>query len=203
MKIATRAGLAALCCCAFALQGVAGDAAVQGTPAPASAKLGDLRKSMAKAEERFLALYNQLNRNVDQQLSCNDSAPTGSRLTRRSCATRSQTRASEELARNYLAAAADMGASQAQAGAERNEASAVAQAGTPLADSQSAAQVGTQAPDASVNTSSGEAATRRAQETREFEANLRKLMDAHPELRQRYQELLAARRQYQQAGGRL
>jgi hypothetical protein len=37
----------------------------------------------------------------------------------------------------------------------------------------------------------------------EFEKNLQKLLDANPELRQRYEEYLSARQQYQQAGGRL
>jgi hypothetical protein len=116
MKIATPARLAVFCLCALALHAVvAGEAAPQDAAATSTVELHDLRKSMGKAEERFLALYNKFNRDADQQMSCNDSAPTGSRLSKRSCSTRAQTRANEELARNYIAAAAGSSTDGAQA----------------------------------------------------------------------------------------
>jgi hypothetical protein len=164
MKIATPARLAVFCLCALALHAVvAGEAAPQGAAATSTVELRDLRKSMSKAEERFLALYNKFNRDADQQMSCNDSAPTGSRLSKRSCSTRAQTRANEELARNYVAAAAGSSTDEAQASI----------------------------------------AGKVAQEKLEFQKNLQKLLDANPELRRSFEEYLAARQQYQQAGGRL
>lgn len=203
MRIATHARLAVFCLCAFSLHAVvAGEAAAQGAAVTATVGLRDLRKSMSKAEDRFLALYNKLNRNVDQQVSCSDSAPTGSRLSKRSCSTRAQTRANEEMARNYMAAAADISANQAQSNAARNEASALAQTGAPLTDAQSSALSGAQAPDSNVDVRSAEAAGKVAQEKLNFEQNLQKLLDANPELRQRYEEYLSARQQYQLAGGR-
>jgi len=204
MKIVARARLAALCLCVVALPAaIAGEGAAQDAAPATSAKLRDLRKSVNKAEERFLELYNKLNRNLDQQLSCNDSAPTGSRLNKHSCSTRAQTRANEEMARNYMAAAADVSTNQAQASAARSDASAAAQAGAPLSDAQSAALSGAQAADSSVDTRSAEASGKVAQERLTFEKNLQKLLDANPELQQRYVEYLAARAQFQQAGGRM
>jgi hypothetical protein len=204
MKIASQARLAVFCLCVFSLQAVvAGEPAAQGAALASTAGLRDLRKSLSNAEEKFLALYNKLNRNVDQQVSCSDSAPTGSRLSKRTCSTRAQTRANEDLARDYVNAAAGISANQSQTSAVQSEASTVAQAGTPLTTAQSAALTGTLAPDSNVGVRSGEAAGKVAQETLEFEKNLQKLLDANPELRQRYEEFLAARQQYQQAGGRL
>lgn len=165
MKIAALARLALFCLCALPLHAVIADEAPPpGATTASTANLQDLRKSMNKAQERFLALYNRLNRNTDQQMSCTDSAPTGSRLTRRSCSTRAQSRANEELARNYMAAAAGVGAEQGQ----------------------QASAEGKLPP-----------------ETLEFQKNLQKLLDENPELRHSFEEYLAARQQYQQAGGRL
>jgi hypothetical protein len=164
MKTATPARLAMFCLCAVPLHAVmAGEAPPPATAAASAVNLADLRKSMSKAEERFFALYNRFNRNADQQMSCNDSAPTGSRLSKRSCSTRAQTRANEELARNYMAAAAGFGADQGQ--------QASAESKVPP-------------------------------ETLEFQKNLQKLLDENPELQRSFNEYLAARQQYQQAGGR-
>jgi hypothetical protein len=165
MKTATPARLAVFCLCAFPLHAVvAGDAPPSGAAVTSKVDLQDLRKSMSKAEERFFALYNRFNRNADQQMSCNESAPTGSRLSKRSCSTRAQTRANEELARNYMAAAAGFGADQGQ--------QASAEGKVPP-------------------------------ERLEFQKNLQKLLDENPELQRSFDEYLAARQQYQQAGGRL
>jgi hypothetical protein len=115
MKIATPARLAVFCFCALPLHAVvAGEAAPQGAAATSTVELRDLRKSLSKAEERFFALYNRFNRNADQQMSCKDDAPTGSRLSKRSCSTRAQAKANEEMARNYMSAAAGIGADQGQ-----------------------------------------------------------------------------------------
>jgi hypothetical protein len=165
MKTATPARLAVLCLCAFALHAViAGEAPPSGAAATSTVRLQDLRKAVSKAEERFLALYNRFNRNADQQMSCNQSATTGSRLSKRSCSTRAQVRANEDMARNYMAAAGGTGAEQGQ--------QASAEGKVPP-------------------------------ETLEFQKNLQKLLDENPELRRSFEEYVAARQQYQQAGGGL
>jgi hypothetical protein len=164
MKTASPARLAVFCLCVVPLHAiVAAEAPPPGAAVTGTVALQDLRKSMSKAEERFLALYNKFNRDADQQMSCNDSAPTGSRLSKRSCSTRAQTRANEEMARNYMAAASGMGADQGQQASAEGKVPA---------------------------------------EALEFQKNLQKLLDANPELRRSYEEYLAARQQYQQAGGR-
>jgi hypothetical protein len=164
MKTATPARLVVFCLCTFALHATfAGEAPSPGAAVTSPAQLRDLRKSMSKAQERFLALYNKVNRSADQEMSCKDSAPTGSRLSKRSCSTRAEARANEELARNYMAAASGIGADQGQ----------------------QASAEGKVAP-----------------ETLAFQKNLQKLLDENPELRRSFEEYLAARQQYQQAGGR-
>jgi len=202
MKIAFLSRLAVLCVCSVPLHGLAAETTT-GTVVVHGARLGDLRKAMNKAQDRFLDLYNRVNNDVDQRLACADSAPTGSRLSKRSCSTRAQNRATEELARNYLSAAAGISANQAESAATREQASTNAQSGAPLSADESAALAGAQPADTNVDTKSGEAAAKVSQEAREFEENLQKLLDKNPELRERYEEFLAARQSYQEAGGKL
>jgi hypothetical protein len=201
MKIAFLSRLAVLGICCVPLHALAEEGT--GTVVVHGARLSDLRKTMNKAQDRFLDLYNRVNNDVDQRLACADSAPTGSRLTQRSCSTRAQNRATEELARNFLSAADGIGANQAKSEATREQASANAQSGAPLSADESAALAGAQAADTSVDTKSGEAAAKVSQEARDFEENLQKLLDKNPELRERYEEYLSARQRYLEAGGRL
>lgn len=201
MKNAFWPGLAVLCICSIPLQAVAaGEGATADQPTK-TVSLRELRKEMDKAQKRFLTLYNKVNRDSDQQLSCGDSAPTGTRLTQHSCSTRAQTRASEEMARNYLGAMDTIAADQSQRAAVVAAASDKAQAGGTLSGEESAALAGAQNPDSAIDTKSGEAAGKISQRALEFEKNLQELFDKHPDLRQRYDEFMAARQRYQEAGG--
>jgi hypothetical protein len=47
--------------------------------------LWKLRQEVVEAEERFYALYNQLNPNDDFDVECRTSAPLGTRIQKRSC----------------------------------------------------------------------------------------------------------------------
>lgn len=203
MKIASWSSLAAaLCICGVCLQAPAAENTTS-TVVVNGARLVDLRKAMTKAQDRFLNVYNGVNRDVDQQLACNDSAPTGSRLTQRSCSTRAQNRATEEQARSFMTAVDGVVANQAQAESTRQQASARAQSGAALSSDESAALAGRQTPDVDVESRSNETASKVSEEAREFQENLQKLLDKNPELRQRYEEYLAARQRYVEAGGRL
>jgi hypothetical protein len=205
MKIASWSGLAALCLCAAPLLASAADDAAKSNDAIVvnGARLSDLRKTMLKAQNRFLSLYNTVNRNVDQQLACSDSAPTGSRLTQRSCSTRAQNRATEEMARNFLSAVTSISANQAQGAVTREQASTKAQAGAPLSADESAALAGAgQTADTSIDPKAQEAASRVSNEALDFEENLKRLLETHPDLRERFEEYMAARQRYVEAGGR-
>jgi sulfite reductase alpha subunit-like flavoprotein len=201
MTIASWRSLALLCICSVPLHALAAEST--GTVIVNGARLADLRKAMTKAQDRFLNAYNRVNRDIDQQLACSESAPTGSRLTQRSCSTRAQNRATEEQARSYMTAVDSVAANQAQADSARQQATAKAQSGATLSSDDSAALAGRQAPDADVESRSNETAGKVSEEAREFQENLQKLLDKNPELRQRYEEYLTARQHYLEAGGRL
>ena len=79
--------------------------------APVETKsLRELRRDMRRAQERFTDLYNTLNQDRDQQIVCDNSAATGTRLTRPNCMTRAEQEARARDAVDYLAAA-DLAAS--------------------------------------------------------------------------------------------
>ena len=48
-------------------------------------KLTEMRKEIALAEDRFVAKYNELNKERQYAIKCNDETYTGSRLNRRMC----------------------------------------------------------------------------------------------------------------------
>jgi hypothetical protein len=168
-----------------------------------AADLRDLRNAMLKAQDRFLYLYNKVNRNADQSLTCTNDAPTGSRLTQKSCSTRAQTRATAEQARNFLGAMDTIRADQAERASAIAAASDTAQARGSLSSDQSAALAGAQNPDSSVTPNSEETTSKVANEAMKFEQNLQLLLNEHPDLQQRYDEFLNARGRYLEAGGRL
>ena len=176
---------------------------VETTVVTAKPALSDLSKEMKKAQDHFLDLYNKVNRNLDQRLACTNAAPTGSRLSQRSCSTRAQNRATEEMARNFMGAVDGVNANVAQRDAVVAQASTNAQAGVPLTAEQSAALSGSQVPETNVDTKSGEAVGKVSQQRLDFEQNLQALLEKNPELRQRYEDYLAARQRYLDAGGRI
>lgn len=67
-------------------------------------RLSDLRADIVKTEDRFFAAYNRLNHDREYSMECAHSAPTGSRLTQRSCVPRMVNTANAEAARNFLQA---------------------------------------------------------------------------------------------------
>ena len=51
----------------------------------ATRKLTEMRKQIDEAEDRFLAKYNELNKERQYAIKCTEQAPTGSRFRRRVC----------------------------------------------------------------------------------------------------------------------
>ena len=151
--------------------------------------LRELRRDMRRAEERFINLYNKLNEDRDQQIVCNESAATGTRLTRRSCMTRAEQEARARDAMDYLAAA-DLDASL-DGGLDGG----AAEAG-PVGQSMRASSPNPQTPrryttgqaDPSAETSRGA-----------YNANVERLLSEHPELYQAYEQFVEARRRLEAA----
>jgi hypothetical protein len=77
-------------------EGVLDDVVVSGT------RHFELRAAVIKAEDRFLARYNDLNRDDDLDIECLKFTPTGSHLSYRYCMTRLQRRAQQEDASDLM-----------------------------------------------------------------------------------------------------
>lgn len=69
---------------------------VRGTP------LWELRENVIKAEDRFYARYNELNKVDDFDVECRWDAPTGSHVKRRGCLTRLAARVDQTYASDYV-----------------------------------------------------------------------------------------------------
>jgi hypothetical protein len=65
-------------------------------------RLRELRAAAIEAEDRFYALYNDLNKVDDFDIECSADAPTGSRLDRRSCVTNVQLEARQDHGSQYV-----------------------------------------------------------------------------------------------------
>jgi hypothetical protein len=95
------AGAVLLCLLGIA---TAGAASVQ-LPAPTEeldevtvegARLSRMRERIVAAEDRFYALYNELNKNDDYDVHCTNEAPLGTRLKKRICRVEFYSRAKQE-----------------------------------------------------------------------------------------------------------
>jgi hypothetical protein len=69
---------------------------VRGTP------LWELRENVIKAEDRYYARYNELNKVDDFDVQCKWEAPTGSHIRHRGCLTKLAVRVNQEYARNFM-----------------------------------------------------------------------------------------------------
>lgn len=65
-------------------------------------QLRQLRADIVDAEDRFYALFNELNRNDDYDVHCTRDAPTGTRISHRVCRPVFYARAQEDEARAFL-----------------------------------------------------------------------------------------------------
>lgn len=164
--------------------------------------MADLRAGVTKAEKKFLALYNKLNRNGKYAVSCRDSANTGTRLAKRSCSSRAEDEAIAEQAREYLGAV-DTNASLTST-ADAN-ASAASSADVPAAGPGAAvaAAMAPAAPAPSVSStgapSDAEVAGTLRNTRSAFDQNLEELMGNHPDLRQLMEEYVQARKRLETA----
>ncbi|MEO6078474.1 MAG: hypothetical protein ABIQ86_01665 [Steroidobacteraceae bacterium] len=67
------------------------------------ARLSKMRERIVAAEDRFYALYNELNKNDDYDVHCTNEAPLGTRLTKRFCRVEFYSRAQQEYAASFVA----------------------------------------------------------------------------------------------------
>lgn len=147
--------------------------------------LRQLRRDMRRAQEHFTALYNELNQDREQQIVCDDSAATGTRLTRRSCTTRAMQEARARDAVDFLAAASLEAALEGGA----------VDSG-PIAESLQASSPDPEMPRRYIL----EQASPSAENSRDaYNANMERLLFQHPELHQAYVEYLEARQRLQAA----
>jgi hypothetical protein len=65
-------------------------------------RLYQMRQDIIEAEERFFALYNELNKEDDFDVHCREDVPTGSRIARRTCRVAFVEKAQAEEARAFL-----------------------------------------------------------------------------------------------------
>lgn len=150
--------------------------------------LNELRSDARKAERRFHSLYDQLNQDVQQQVSCEDDAATGTRFKKRKCTTRAADNATAQAAQDYVGTA-DLNTSSTST---RTGRTAAADAAGP-ADKVASAPERYVAKVDSVDLKNPQDSYRR---------NLEKLMNEHPELRKRYEEYAQAQAQLQAAEGK-
>lgn len=139
--------------------------------------LRDLRADVKNTERRFRSLYDRLNQDIEQQVSCQDDAATGTRFKKRTCTTRAAQDAAAEAAQGY-AATAELNTSvstQTSRGADSDTAGPSVPASKVteryVADLRA------------VDPNDPQEAYRR---------NLEKLMDENPELRKRFEEYAQA-----------
>jgi hypothetical protein len=158
-------------------------AAEQASADAASPSLRQLRADVRKAERRFQSLYNQLNQDSEQQVSCDASAPTGTRFAKRKCTTRAAESARGEAVGEYI----DTGELNNAVGVQTD--GKVEHAGpidrVPVQDRYTAQLSGTDL---------------HAQQEA-FAKNLEKLMAANPELRKRFEEYRMAQQRLKAAEG--
>ena len=150
--------------------------------------LRELRRDMRRAQDRFIDLYNELNPDRDQQIVCNTSAATGTRLTRPNCMTRAQQDAMAREAVDYLAA------SELAASVDSGLSGGTAEAG-PLGQ---ALQASTPNPETPRRYMTGDAASTVGGSV-SYSTNMERLLSEHPELRQAYEEYVEARRRLEAA----
>lgn len=172
-------------------------------------RLRDLRAAVTRAQDEFLALYNKLNTDHRQRVACNDQAPTGSRLNRRQCSTRAQDEVTQEQAAGLLSSmevSASIGAEETRRRTEELDTLARrAESGqaTPedagrMAELQQQAQTAQQQGQWTRDST----ANRQEQESDRFNKNLSDLLEKHPELRERADAYLEARRRLEAASQR-
>ena len=156
----------------------------------------ELRSAMNKAEKRFFDLYNRVNDDQRHAMSCQNDELAGSRLKKsRTCRTEGETAIGEEAAREYLRGMDLSGAVDTETVAGRQQDAMNREAGGPTAQVTAPAPQGAEYADQAFT----DVRTRIQEERSAFDTHLEGLMAKNPELRQRLDELLEARRRYQAA----
>jgi hypothetical protein len=140
--------------------------------------LRDLRTDVKKAERRFRSLYDELNQDVQQQVSCQDDAATGTRFKKRTCTTRAAANATAQAAQDYVATA------------DLDTAVATQTSRTIESDQAAPASPSASVPERYVATLAG---VDLGGQGNAYQRNLEKLMRESPELRKRFEEYVQAR----------
>lgn len=134
-------------------------------------RLWELRAAVIKAQDRLIARYNDLNRDNDFDIGCHTDAPTGTRFLRRYCWTRLREREEQNDASAYVYWATD----------------------TIIDPNTGQVRLKDELPPA------GQAPVRMLERAEDYEENLIKLLQDHPELRKLAKQHGEARRRYEAA----
>ncbi len=197
MKNGFRKGLstALLACLLSPLVGVAAWGQQAGEAQTEDQSMGELRAAVSKAEKKFLALYNKVNRDGKLSVVCRETATTGTKLSSRSCRSRAEEMAIAEQARGYLEAV-DMNASlTSTADTNASAASAASSAaGGPTAAATATAAPASTGSAASTGPSGAEVSDSLRDSKSEFDRNLEELMAEHPDLRKLMEDYVQARK---------
>jgi hypothetical protein len=154
--------------------------------------LKDLRKDVKKTEDRFRSLYNDLNEDSQQRITCkDDDAATGTRFKKKSCTTVAM----------HAATAVEM--SDSLSTMQSN--SALLQQADPIAPGAAGPLEGTAATSSAARAAVGQlplkSATSLQAQRDAFQKNVEKLIAQHPELQLRYDEYVQARQRLAIAEG--
>lgn len=159
----------------------------------------ELRVAMNKAEKRFFEIYNRVNDDQRHEISCQNDEVTGSRLKKaRTCRSAGENAIGEEAAREYLRGMELSVAVDTETVGGRQQAAIERDSGGPIAQATAPAPQGAEY----ANRAFTDVTSKIQEERAAFDQHLAALMDKHPELRQRLDELLDARRRYEAVHGR-
>jgi hypothetical protein len=156
----------------------------------------ELRTALNKAEKRFLDLYNQVNDDKRQAMSCKNEDVTGSRLRKsRTCRTQAASEISETAARDYVRGLSMSEAIDTDSVTGKQQAAMSRDFGGPVAQQGTGATPGAEYTDDAF----ADAAARLAAERVAFDKHLQELLQKNPELQQRLDEYLLARQRHDAA----
>jgi hypothetical protein len=163
-------------------------------------RLGSLKKAVAVKQDSFVALYNKLNDDKRQDVTCREDASTGTRLTKRRCSTRGQDEARQEEAAAYLNNAFETASLQSQERARREDrlSAGVGDGGKPLTDEERRMLLDDSTLPLAPNSGDSMVAKLETEKVT-LEQNLQRLLAKYPELRKAQDEYLEARLRYETA----
>ncbi len=163
-------------------------------------RLSSLKKAVAVKQDKFVSLYNKLNDDKRQDVTCRENAATGTRLSKRRCSTRGEDEARQEEAAAYLNNAFETASLQSQEKARREDrlSTGVGEGGKPLTEAEKNMLLDDST--MPLATGTGDSMVAKLEiESVTLEQNLKRLLAKYPELRKAQDEYLEARLRYETA----